>query len=164
VINVPLSVILSGLTLGAMYALVSSGLDLTFGVMNVINFAQGEFVMLGMYVTYLLYTAFSIDPFASLLITAPLGFVVGVLVQKLILNRTLGYPLFIQTVATFGLSLALQNSMLMGWGASYKEINFWVTSMMLTILGGQIGLAAFIGLVASLISLSLLYIMSPVPK
>src|SRR5271157_6076957 len=100
--NVLLSVVLSGLMLGGVYALISSGLNMIYGVMKIINFAQGEFVMLGMYMTYWLNFAWKLDPFLTLFITAPAGFALGVAVQRLIIERTFGHPIFVQTVPTFG--------------------------------------------------------------
>ena len=157
--NILLSVVLSGLMLGGVYALVSSGLNMIYGVMKVINFAQGEFVMLGMFVTYWLNLLYGVDPFVSLLVTAPLGFAVGVAVQRLIINRTLGHSLFVQTVATFGLLLILQNSAQLVWGPQFRTVETPFSTTSLDILGGTVGLPVTIAFVASVIAILGFYLM-----
>lgn len=157
--NILLSLVLSGLMLGGVYALVSSGLNMIYGVMKVINFAQGEFVMLGMFVTYWLNLLYGVNPFVSLLVTAPLGFIAGVAVQRLIINRTLGHSLFVQTVATFGLLLILQNSALLVWGPQFRTIETPFSTTSLNILGGTVGLPVTIAFVASVIAILGFYLM-----
>jgi branched-chain amino acid transport system permease protein len=104
-----LNVLVAGVLLGGIYALVAIGLNLVFGVVRVVNFAHGEFVMLGVYGAYLAYTVASIDPYLAILIVAPAGFLLGVVVQKLIVERLLDEPLM-QIFATFGLVILFQNA------------------------------------------------------
>lgn len=104
------NVLVAGLLLGGIYALVALGLNLVFGVVRVVNFAQGEFVMLGIYGAYVAST-FGIDPYVSVLIVAPLSFLLGVIVQKLLIEPLLDEPLM-QIFATFGLVILLQNLVL----------------------------------------------------
>ena len=73
--------VINGLLIGGIYALVSIGVTLIFGVVKIVNFAQGEFVMIGMYISFFLANRFGIDPLASLLISMPVLFVIGVLLQ-----------------------------------------------------------------------------------
>ena len=82
--------ILSGVLIGGVYALIGIGLTLIFGVMRVINFAQGELVMVGMYVTFFLFRGFGVDPFASVLLTMPALFILGAILQSTLINRVLG--------------------------------------------------------------------------
>jgi branched-chain amino acid transport system permease protein len=103
------NVLVAGILLGGTYALVAIGLNLVFGVVRVVNFAHGEFVMLGMYGAYLAYTVASIDPYVAVLLVAPAGFLLGVVVQKLIVERLLDQPLM-QIFATFGLVIVFQNA------------------------------------------------------
>lgn len=156
--NVLLSVVLGGLMLGGVYALISSGLNMIYGVMKIINFAQGEFVMLGMYMTYWLTSTWKIDPFLTLFVTAPAGFILGVAVQRLIIDRTFGHPIFVQTVATFGLLLILQNSALIFWGASFRTIETPFSSSSFELFGGVIPVAPFIAFVGATIIIFSLYI------
>jgi len=69
--------VINGLLIGGIYALVSIGVTLIFGVVKIVNFAQGEFVMIGMYISFYLATQFGIDPIASLVVSMPVLFVVG---------------------------------------------------------------------------------------
>jgi branched-chain amino acid transport system permease protein len=157
-VNVLLSVVLSGLMLGGVYALISSGLNMIYGVMKIINFAQGEFVMLGMYITYWLNFTLKLDPFLTLFITAPAGFVLGVAIQRLIIERTFGHPIFVQTVATFGLLLILQHAALIFWGASFRTIETPFSSSSFEVFGGVIPLPSFLAFIGATIIIFSLYI------
>ena len=81
---------MNGLLIGGIYALVSIGVTLIFGVVKIVNFAQGEFVMIGMYIRFFLATRFGIDPLVSLVVSMPVLFVVGVLLQHFLIRRVLG--------------------------------------------------------------------------
>ena len=82
--------VINGLLIGGIYALVSIGVTLIFGVIKIVNFAQGEFVMIGMYISFFLATQFGIDPIVSLIVSMPALFVVGVLIQHFLIRRVLG--------------------------------------------------------------------------
>ena len=79
-------VIINGLLIGGFYALVGIGLNVIFGVMKVVNFSQGEFLMLGMYVTYVLNKIFGLDPYLTLPISAALLFMLGAIVQNYLMT------------------------------------------------------------------------------
>ena len=97
--------VINGLLIGGIYALVSIGVTLIFGVVKIVNFAQGEFVMIGMYISFFLATQFGIDPIVSLVVSMPVLFVVGVLVQHFLIRRVLGLNDLPQIFLTFALSL-----------------------------------------------------------
>src|SRR5215813_10253693 len=99
--------ILSGLLIGGIYALIGTGLTLIFGVMRVINFAQGELVMVGMYVTFFLFKGFGIDPFLSVLIAMPALFVLGAFLQRTLIDRALDALPQNQILLTIGIGLVL---------------------------------------------------------
>ena len=92
-----LNILAVGLLLGGTYALVSVGLNLIFGVIRVVNFAQGEFVMLGMYGTFAAYSTLAIDPYLAVVLVVPALFVLGAAVQRVLLapgesaSEVLGY-------------------------------------------------------------------------
>lgn len=118
-----LQVIVSGLLLGGVYAVFSVGLSLVFGVVRVINFAHGDLMMLGMYLTFYLYQIYKIDPyFAAIIIVAPALYLAGVLVQRSIVQPLLKASALMQIFATFGLSIILQNSALMAFTADYRTV------------------------------------------
>ena len=117
-----LQVIVGGLLLGAVYALFSSGLTLVWGMMNVVNFAHGDFVMLGMYVAYLVYTLFGGGP----LIGAPLAMLVlatvGVIVYFALIREVMKGPMLAQILGTFGLALLLRYSVFWWFGANFLTL------------------------------------------
>ncbi|MCX5908927.1 MAG: branched-chain amino acid ABC transporter permease [Deltaproteobacteria bacterium] len=118
-----LQVIVSGLLLGGVYAVFSVGLSLVFGVVRVINFAHGDLMMLGMYLTFYLYQIYKIDPyFAAIIIVAPALYLAGVLVPRSIVQPLLKASALMQIFATFGLSIILQNSALMAFTADYRTV------------------------------------------
>src|ERR1700694_5304341 len=96
------NVIAVGILLGGIYGLVSVGLNLIFGVIRIVNFAQGEFVMLGMYAAYAAYTVLRLDPYVSVLLVVPALFAAGALVYRVVLQPLQNEPMM-QVFATFGL-------------------------------------------------------------
>jgi branched-chain amino acid transport system permease protein len=114
--------VVNGLLIGGIYALVSIGVTLIFGVVKIVNFAQGEFVMLGMYISYFLATAFGIDPLVSLVVSMPALFVAGVLIQHFLIRRVLGLGDMPQIFLTFALSLLLVNVALLLFTANYRTV------------------------------------------
>jgi len=115
--------VINGLLIGGIYALVSIGVTLIFGVVKIVNFAQGEFVMIGMYITYFLASQFGIDPILSLIISMPVLFVIGVCVQHFLIRRVLAENDMPQIFLTFALSLLLLNLSLMTFTANYRTLH-----------------------------------------
>jgi branched-chain amino acid transport system permease protein len=106
--------VVTGLLVGGVYALMSIGLALIFGVMRVVNFAQGDFMMLGMYVTFFLAVGAGVDPLLGALVTIPPFFLLGVLVHRVLLVRVTGggdpqRMMDSQLILTLGLSLIITN-------------------------------------------------------
>src|ERR1700683_610936 len=114
--------VVNGLLIGGIYALLSIGVTLIFGVVKIVNFAQGEFVMFGMYISFFLATYFGIDPLLSLFISMPVLFVVGVLIQHFLIRRVLGLGDMPQIFLTFALSLLLVNVALLLFTANYRTV------------------------------------------
>ena len=106
-----LNVLVFGLLLGGIYGLVSIGLNLIFGVVRIVNFAQGELVMFGMYGCYYAYAFLGINPYLSVLVVAPLVGLLGVAIQRLVI-QPLHNESNMQIFATFGLLMMFQNIML----------------------------------------------------
>src|SRR5215469_1071351 len=114
--------VINGLLIGGIYALVSIGVTLIFGVVKIVNFAQGEFVMIGMYMSFFLATRLGIDPLGSLLLTMPALFVMGMLVQHFLIRRVLALGDMPQIFLTFALSLLLMNVVLLLFSANYHTV------------------------------------------
>src|SRR3974377_2010944 len=93
--------LVNGLLIGGIYALVSIGVTLIFGVVKIVNFAQGEFVMIGMYITYWLAARSGIDPLLSLAVSMPVLFITGMLLQRVLIRRVLGLGDMPQIFLTF---------------------------------------------------------------
>lgn len=104
-----LQALVSGLLLGGFYAVMVLGFSVIWGVMGVINLAHGEFLMIGAYMAWGLFRLLGLDPFASLLIILPLMFLIGYLLQIILLNRILERPHLMALLVTFGVSIALAN-------------------------------------------------------
>jgi branched-chain amino acid transport system permease protein len=117
-----LQAIITGVLMAGIYALVSIGLTLIFGVVRIVNFAQGEFVMMGMYATYWLWKSWGIDPYLSLLITMPALFGFGVLIQHFLLRPILRAPDLAQIFMTVGLSVLLMNAALFLFRADFYTV------------------------------------------
>jgi branched-chain amino acid transport system permease protein len=115
--------IISGLLIGGVYALLSIGLTLIFGVLRIVNFAQGEFIMLGMFGAFWLHFLFGIDPYVSIFIVTPVIFVLGLLCERVIIQPILTAPHAMQIFATFGMSVVLQNLALTFWGPDYRSVS-----------------------------------------
>ena len=114
--------IISGLLIGGIYALIGIGLTLIAGVMNIINFAHGDLIMIGMFLTYWLHALYGVDPYFSLLIMVPVFFLIGVVIQKFLITPVLSAPDTSQLFLTIGLSLVLQNLALMLWKSNFRMI------------------------------------------
>jgi len=133
--TVLLQAIISGILIGGVYALIGIGLTIIFGVMRVINFAHGDIMMVGMYLTYFLFTLAGVDPFLSVIVTMPLMFLFGALLQKLFINRILGALPQNQILLTIGLGLIMSNSMMLAFTSDYKILTTSYSSSSFNLAG-----------------------------
>lgn len=113
----------NGLLIGGVYALIGVGLTLVFGVMKTINFAHGDFVVLGMYGAVLFNGLLGWDPYLSLVVAIPLGFFLGIIIQRVVLSRLVNAPPESSLLVTLGLALVIGNILLLGFGAEPKSVN-----------------------------------------
>jgi branched-chain amino acid transport system permease protein len=117
-----LQALLSGLLNGGIYALVSVGLTLIFGVMRIINFAHGSLMMLGMYATYWLFALGGLDPYLSIVLSAGLLFLVGFAIERVLISPVLEAPEHNQLLLTLGISLVIENLALFLWKPDPRTI------------------------------------------
>ncbi len=150
--------VINGLLIGGIYALVSIGVTLIFGVIKIVNFAQGEFVMIGMYISFFLATQFGIDPIVSLIVSMPALFVVGVLIQHFLIRRVLGLNDLPQIFLTFALSLLILNLALMLLTANYRTVHTWYSDEALHLGGLYIPVAKLIAFVLAMVLSGLLWV------
>ena len=106
--SILVQVIVGGLLLGAVYALFSSGLTLIWGMMNIVNFAHGDFVMLGMYVAFVVWTVFGVGPFVGAPAAALVLATLGIIVYFGLIRSVMKGPMLAQILGTFGLALLLR--------------------------------------------------------
>jgi branched-chain amino acid transport system permease protein len=117
-----IQVIAGGLLLGAVYALFSSGLTLIWGMMNVINFAHGDFVMLGMYVAFVVWSVTGGGPAAAVPIAALALASLGVVCYFVLIRHIMRGPMLAQILGTFGLALLLRYSAFWYFGTSFRTL------------------------------------------
>ncbi|MGG1660685.1 branched-chain amino acid ABC transporter permease [Brevibacillus sp. NRS-1366] len=115
-------VLISGLLIGGIYALISMGLNLILGVVRIINFAHGEFLMIAMYMSFVFYSTFGLDPYVSAPLVTILLFLFGMAIQRVMIQPILDQPATVKIFATLGLSIALQNFALMMWKADFRNV------------------------------------------
>jgi branched-chain amino acid transport system permease protein len=120
-----LQTIISGLLLGGIYALFSVGLTLIFGVMDLINFAHGEYLMLSMYTSFFLWQIFGLDLYFSIFIIIPLFFIFGVFTEKVFIRPIIDKPIFIRIVVTLGLSIILRNLAHTFFTSNVRRVGAW---------------------------------------
>jgi branched-chain amino acid transport system permease protein len=148
--------IISGLLMGCIYALIAAGLSLIFGLMEIVNFAHGEFLMLGMYTAFWTYTLFGLDPLFSVPICGGALFVLGVLTHKAIIRRILGAPMLAQIFATFGLGIFLRAAAQFLWTPDFRQVSEPLVQGPIKLFGVSVGLAQLVAAVASLLAFGLL--------
>jgi len=148
-----LQLVINGLLLGGMYGLISIGLTLIFGVLEIVNFAHGEFLMLSMYAAFWLFQLYGIDPYLSMLIIIPVFFLLGIAVQRITIQPILNAPPLNQIFMTVGLSMVLQNAALFIWTADYRTLKTSYSALTLKTAGLII---SFPRLVAFLLAMALI--------
>lgn len=114
--------LVNGLLIGGIYSLAAIGLTLIWGVMGIVNFAHGSFLMLGAYLTYWLWELWSFDPLLSLLICLPLFFILGMLFYVGTIARILDAPHHIQILLTIGIFIFLDNMALFFWSPDPRSV------------------------------------------
>ncbi|MBX6395344.1 MAG: branched-chain amino acid ABC transporter permease, partial [Alicyclobacillaceae bacterium] len=115
--------LISGILIGGVYALVSLGLTLIFGVMRIVNFAHGDLLMLAMYLAFWGTTLMGVPPYVSLFVIAPLLALLGAAVYWLVIRPAVRKSHEASILATIGLSIIIQNAALMAWSADYRSLH-----------------------------------------
>jgi len=147
----------SGILIGGVYALVGIGLTIIYGVMRVINFAHGELLMIGMYLTWIIFTSFGVDPFLSIAITIPAMFLFGAFLQRVLINRVLNALPQNQILLTIGLGLVLSNVVMLIYTSDYKIITTRYSSSTINLAGLPISTPLAISLLITTVITAILY-------
>jgi branched-chain amino acid transport system permease protein len=150
--------LVNGLFIGGIYALVSVGLTLIYGVMLILNFAHGEFLMLGMYIAYLLFTFAGLDPYVSVPIAALLVFAVGAAIQRGLVQRVLSAHPLNQIVLLLGVSTLLIGLVQFFLTAEARQIHVPYETEVISALGLRFSIPRMAAFFASLIISLALYL------
>lgn len=123
-LEVFLQTLVSGLLLGGLYALIGLGMTLIMGVMKIINLAHGELMMVAMYIAYWLFTLFGVDPYVSVLIAAPMMFILGILLQKYLITPVIKVESILpenQVILTVGIGMVLSSLATVFFKSDYRS-------------------------------------------
>jgi branched-chain amino acid transport system permease protein len=156
-----IQVIAGGLLLGAVYALFSSGLTLVWGMMNIVNFAHGDFVMLGMYVAFVVWTLFGAGPWAGAPIAVLVLATLGIVVYFGLIRDIMKGPMLAQILGTFGLALLLRYSVFWWFGANFLSLPGDIVGGTFDIMGLRIQASRLLaGVVALLVTLGMHFLLT----
>ena len=147
----------STLLLGGVYALIAVGLTLIFGVMRIVNFAHGEFLMLGMYLAFWSFTLLGLDPYVTLVLGLPVIFAGGWLSYRLVMRPVIHASHNVQVFTTVGLSIALQALALVLWSADAQFIRTGYYAVVVRFGGAALNLAQIAAFVVAVIFTAALF-------
>jgi branched-chain amino acid transport system permease protein len=134
----------STILLGGIYALIAVGLTLIFGVMRVVNFAYGEFLMLAMYLAFFAFALLRLDPYVTLLVALPIFLALGWLSYRVIMRPVVHASHNVQVFTTVGLSIALQNIALVLWTADARFVRTDYYAVTVKLAGAALNLAQIV--------------------
>jgi len=117
-----LDTIVQGVLLGGLYALFAAGLSLVFGIMRLVNLAHGDLIVMAAYLILVIVSVLGLHPFLAAALAMPVMFVTGWVLQRVVLNRVLGTDILPPLLVTFGLSIVIQNALLMGFSADSQRV------------------------------------------
>ncbi len=151
-----LNTLLQGILLGGLYSLLATGLALSFGVMRMVNIAHGDFAILAAYGAIAVVEPLGLNPFLVLLLIVPLMAAFGYGLQRLVLNRTLGQDILPPLLVTFGLSIIIQNLLLVTFSADTRSLGVGPLGIASVALGGDVavGVLPLITMLVALVVLS----------
>ncbi len=148
--------IITGLMTGGVYALMATGMTLIFGVLDIINIAQGILVILGAYLSYTVSQRLHLDLFVGLLITMPVMFVIGIAIEWAFIRRVRRERVMLSILVTYALALVLEGVLSFIWGTDYLSLHAWYVDAALPIAGFYL---PYIDIFAFLLSAILLFVL-----
>lgn len=155
--DILLQTLASGVLIGLIYALVAIGLTMIFGVMDIVNFAHGEFLMLGMYSSFWLFALYALDPLLTLPLTVLMLFVFGVLLYKLVIVRITNAPMLSQIFTTFGIMILLRGVAQFLWKPDFRSIENSAVAGSVKLLGVQLGKPQLVAGLGAIVVTGLIY-------
>jgi len=148
-----LQALVTGVLLGGVYALMTSGLSLIFGVMDIANAAQATFAVLAAYLTYWLQTIYGVSPFVGMVVSALALFVVGVVVYKFMVSRVAGLMAF---TLLYMMAMFLENTMIFTWTNLYRNIRVEFLTTSIGVGGIYVPLDRLVGFAIAAVGFGLL--------
>jgi branched-chain amino acid transport system permease protein len=150
--------VIEGVLLGGVYALFALGLSLIFGIMRLVNLAHGDLILLAAYLVLSVTTALGVPLVASTLLIVVVMFAVGFALQRLVLERVLGDDILPPLLVTFGLSIVIQNGLLLAYGADSRRLQAgaFESSSIALAPGLSIGLAPLTALLTAIVAVALM--------
>jgi branched-chain amino acid transport system permease protein len=155
--DILLQTLASGVLIGLIYALVAIGLTMIFGVMDIVNFAHGEFLMIGMYSSFWMFSLFHLDPMLTLPLTALMLFAFGVLLYKLLIVRIVNAPMVSQIFTTFGLMILLRGLAQFFWKPDFRSIENSAVAGSLKLGAIQLGKPQLVAGIGAIVVTALIY-------
>jgi branched-chain amino acid transport system permease protein len=149
--------IITGILTGGVYALMSSGLTLLFGVMEIINVGQGALVILGAYLSYVLEHNLHIDLFLGLLITMPVMFGLGILIEILFIRPVKGDRTMLSILVTYGIALVIEGVLNLIFSANYVQLTAWYITASFNVFGFYLSYIYVFGFLLAVVLLGALY-------
>ena len=149
--------IISTVLLGGVYALIAVGLTLIFGVMRVVNFAYGEFLMLAMYLAFFAFAFLRLDPYLTLVLALPLFLGLGWVSYRIVMRPVIHASDQVQVFTTVGLSIALQNVALVLWTADARFVRTSYYAVTLRIGGAALNLAQIVAFAVAVVFTAALF-------
>jgi branched-chain amino acid transport system permease protein len=156
-VEVLLQGVVGGLLMGFVYALIAAGLSLIFGLMEIVNFAHGEFLMVAMFAAFWAWALWRLDPLVSMPLTVGLLFLLGLAVYHGVIRWILGAPMLVQIFATFGLAVFLRSAAQALWGVDFHLVKDPLVQGRISVGGLFIGLPQLVASVGALVAFAVLY-------
>lgn len=144
--------------IGGVYGIVALGLNLIYGVMGIINFAHGAMLMISMYTSYFMFSLLGLDPLVSLPLVATALFLLGIVVQTVLIERIIDAPTVSRVIATFGLLIFLENLALFLWSPDWRTIETGYAALAINIGGILISVPRLLAFVIALALAGILYL------
>ena len=149
--------IVSTILLGGTYALIAVGLTLIFGVMRVVNFAHGDFLMLAMYAAFWAFSLLHFDPYLTLVVALPLFFAVGWVSYRAVMRPVIQASSNVQVFTTVGLSIVLQNVALVLWTADAQFLRTSYYAVVVRLAGAAFNVAQIVAFAIALVATAALF-------
>lgn len=149
--------LVNGVLIGLVYSLLAIGLTLVWGVMNVLNFAHGDFLMIGMFLSYWLYVMAGVDPLLSIPVNAVALFLLGMFVYRFIISKVMHGPGLAQLVVTFGVSIFIANFAALIWTPNFRSVEQTLLSGTWNLDGVMLSIPKFVSSIGSVITSGLVF-------